>query len=389
MILLTIIFMDLLAGMEFDLFVPSFSELQHFFNLSPSWVEALLSINFVGYCISLFFVGKLGDNYGPKSIIVVGLIIFIIGSIFCLWPETYPFLLFGRFLQGLGIAAPAILSFVIIANYYPLKKQQFFMAMLNGAMNISVAVAPVIGSYLTLYFHWQGNFLLLLLLGLITLTMTLLFIPSTNKHFAKEKSERGYLNLLRSKPLLLLMTNLVLTFIPYWIFVGMSPLLYLKNFGVQLSTFGYYQGALALTFAVGSMLYGLILRTTDYTQKKMLKISIHIFILSLISMLFITLSQTANPLWITLGFIPFIIGQVIPTTLLYPLCLNFTPQAKGKISSLIQAARLIGTAVCLQIAGYFYSGSFSNIGLMISFFIISVILTLWMVIKNHELMKTS
>jgi len=57
MVLMTIIFMDLLTGMEFDLFVPSFPELQTQFNLSPSWVEALLSVNFAGYCLSLFFVG--------------------------------------------------------------------------------------------------------------------------------------------------------------------------------------------------------------------------------------------------------------------------------------------------------------------------------------------
>jgi DHA1 family bicyclomycin/chloramphenicol resistance-like MFS transporter len=90
-------------------------------------------------------------------------------------------MLLGRFLQGVSIAAPAILSFLIIANSYTLKKQQVIMAMLNGAMNISVAAAPVIGSYLTLYFHWQGNFLTLLVLGLVTLAMTLLFIPTLNQ----------------------------------------------------------------------------------------------------------------------------------------------------------------------------------------------------------------
>ncbi len=46
-ILLTVILMDLLTGMEFDLFVPSFPQLQSQFNLTPFWVEALLSINFM------------------------------------------------------------------------------------------------------------------------------------------------------------------------------------------------------------------------------------------------------------------------------------------------------------------------------------------------------
>lgn len=63
MILITVILMDILGGAEIDLFVPSFPELQAQFNLSPVWVEALLSINLAGYCLSLFFVGGLADRY--------------------------------------------------------------------------------------------------------------------------------------------------------------------------------------------------------------------------------------------------------------------------------------------------------------------------------------
>ncbi len=69
MMLMTVILMDLLAGMEFDLFVPSFPELQTQFHLSPFLVETLLSINFIGFCLSLFFVGSLADHYGRKPII--------------------------------------------------------------------------------------------------------------------------------------------------------------------------------------------------------------------------------------------------------------------------------------------------------------------------------
>lgn len=193
MVLVTIIFMDLLTGMEFDLFVPSFPELQNYFNLSPSWVEAMLSVNFLGYCFSLFFVGSLADHYGRKPIILLGLTTFVIGSIFCLCTGSYVFILVGRLLQGIGIAAPAILSFLIIADTYPLKEQQFLMAMLNGSLNVAAGVAPVIGSYLTLYFHWQGNFTALLILGLITLMMTMRFVPIYELPTHKDTlSLRGY-----------------------------------------------------------------------------------------------------------------------------------------------------------------------------------------------------
>ncbi|MBS0359086.1 MAG: MFS transporter [Proteobacteria bacterium] len=387
MLLITVILMDLLTGMEFDLFVPSFPELQSHFNLSPSLVEALLSVNFVGYALSLFFVGALADHYGRKPIILLGLSIFTMGSILCLLGK-YELLLIGRFLQGIGIAAPSILSFLIIADSYPIKKQQYLMAMLNGVMNTAVAIAPVVGSYLTLYFHWQGNFVTLLLLGLISLVMTMVFIPTyTLPERAETVSFREYISLFQSKPLTLLVAHIVVMVSPYWIFVGMSPLLYMESLGVSLSHFGYYQGVLALIFAAGSVLFGLIINR--FEQKKMLYFSNQIFIVSLICIGLASFFDNFSPLLITLVFIPFIIAQVVPSTILYPLCVSLMPQAKAKVSAVLHGTRLVFTALSLQVAGYFYRGSFRNIGIIISICILVVIVTLFFIIKNREIMKPS
>lgn len=381
MILMTVILMDILTGMEFDLFVPSFPELRNQFNLSPFWVESLLSINFIGYCLGLFFVGGLADHYGRKPIISSGLMIFVLGSALCLSPLTWHFLLIGRFLQGIGIAAPAILSFLIIADSYPLKKQQSLLAMLNGAMNLSVASAPVIGSYITLYFHWQGNFTVLLLLGIITFVMTAVFIPTYRLPEHKETvSLRGYIPLFQSKPLMLLSINIIFIFVPYWIFVGMSPLLYMEDLGVSLSHFGYYQGSLAFIFALGSLLFGLVMHR--YNQKNLLHVSNQIFIISFILIGLVTFLNSSNPLFITLAFLSFVIGQIIPGAILYPLCLHFMPEAKGRISAIIQGARLIFAALSLQIAGYFYQETFQSIGIILMGFILLAIITLFLVIRK-------
>src|SRR3990167_2513463 len=193
------IFIDLLTGMEFDLFVPSFPQLQSHFHLSASWVEALLSVNFIGYCISVLIVGNLSDRYGRKPIILLGLIVFVIGSLVCLVENDFTLLLLGRLLQGIGIAAPAILSFLIIADHYPLQKQQFLMAMLNGSMNIAVGISPVIGSYIALYFHWRGNFTVLLSLGILACILTLFFVPQYSLPDKKQnQTSTGYITLFQS-----------------------------------------------------------------------------------------------------------------------------------------------------------------------------------------------
>lgn len=386
MILTAVILMDLLTGMEFDLFVPSFPALQSHFDLTPFLVEASLSSNFIGFCLSLFFVGGLADHYGRKPIILLGLLIFIAGSLLCLGSFSYSLFLVGRFLQGIGIASPAVLSFLIIADAYPFKKQLVLMSMLNGVMNASVAAAPVLGSYITLYFHWEGNFMTLLLLAGVIFIMTIFFIPH---HSLQENKEpiglSGYIPLFKSKPLMLLIAYFVFLFVPYWIFVGTSPILYMEDLGVDLSHFGYYQGALAAVFALGSILFSFII--TRYDHKKMLKISTQISILGLICVCVVSFLDIPNPLLITLSFIPFIIGQIIPSNLLYPLCVNFVPKAKGRITAIIDGARLIFSVLSLQVAAYFYAGSFRRIGIIIGLFIFLGIITLFFVVRNRQLMK--
>ena len=155
---------DFLTGMEFDLFVPSFPELKDYFHLSPFLLELSLSVNFIGYCMSLFISGELADRYGRKSIILLGLLTFIVGSVFCLSTNSYFIFLIGRFLQGLGIAAPSILSFLVIADLYPVKKQQLYInlmpeakARLTALMQGGRLIFASIGLQIAAYFY-DGSF---------------------------------------------------------------------------------------------------------------------------------------------------------------------------------------------------------------------------------------
>ena len=77
----------------------------------------------------------------------------------------------------------------------------------------------------------------------------------------------------------------------------------------------------------------------------MLYLSNKIYIASLISIVSVIFINSHNALLITLAFLPFIISQIIPSNMLLPLCLNFLPEAKGKVSAVFQGSRLIFSAL--------------------------------------------
>lgn len=216
--------------------------------------------------------------------------------------------------------------------------------------------------------------------------MTMMFIPVQSQSSTQEDATIfDYLPLFKSKSLRLLMAHIIFMIIPYWIFVGMSPLLYMKALGVSLAHFGYYQGVLALLFALGSIIFGFIIHRFD--RRKTLYLTNQIFILSLLSMTWVTWVNSTNPLLITIAFIPFVIGQIIPSTILYPICLNFVPKAKGRISAVLGGSRLILCALSLQLAGFIYQGSFQSIGIIILPFILLSVITLFQVTNNEEIIK--
>ncbi len=372
-LILCAIVMDLLVGMEFDLFVPSFPVLQQTFHLSASQVEALLSVNFLGYCVGIPFVGTLSDRKGRKRLILWGLGLFTLGSLLCLLGRNYGMLLGGRFLQGLGISAPGILSFLIIADKFPLKKQQTLMGLLNASMNLACGLAPVLGSALTLYFGWKGNFTSLLALGILSLIMVCCALKEEPRSSTPSSPVwKDYQKMFSSKPLRLLIFYITASFIPYWIFVGMSPLLYMKELGVSLHHFGYYQGILAFSFAVGSLLFGLI--THRVSHRKFLVYSNILVGLSLILLLTLAIFKIQSAPWLTFGLLLSVIGGVVPSSILYTLSFNIIPGIKGSVSGFIQGSRLILSALSLQIAAWAYDGTFFSTGLIISgFMLISVV----------------
>ncbi|HVY53321.1 MAG TPA: MFS transporter, partial [Gammaproteobacteria bacterium] len=162
------------------------------------------------------------------------------------------------------------------------------------------------------------------------------------------------------------------------------PLLYIKDLGVSLAHYGFYQGILAFVFALGSILFGFMIKN-GYDHKKMIYYSISIFSISLICIIITTIINSHSALLITLSFLIFIIGQIIPSNTLYPYSISFMPEAKAKTSAFIQAGKLILSALGLQLAGYFYRGSFQSLGMIIIVFIVAGLITLFLILNNKEI----
>lgn len=379
----SVLLICILSGVEVDLFIPSFPELLEEFNLSPFLVQFTLSINFIAYCFCALFSGTLGDKYNRRHVIIISLWIFVIGSILCVTAINYPMLVIGRFLHGVGMGGPVVLAYAVIADSYPVEKQIGMLGMLNGASAIAMAFAPTLGSYVNLYFHWRGNFVILLILALISLIACYFSIPHSKGDRGISLSPRAYVPLLQSPQLLAFMLTISFLVVPYWVFIGMSPIFYMEALGVPLKNFGFYQGAIAGVFAVVSLASPKILNM--FGEKKCLMFGAALCLLSNVLMFFLTILASRNPLSITLAMLILAAGVLFPINILYPHALQIIPNAKGRATAILMASRLIFSAICLQVVSYLYTGEFLYIGAVILLFLTLGLFTLGLLFQKKWL----
>ncbi len=151
-----------------DLYLPAIPQLVENLGASISQGQLTLSIFLLGFATGQLFYGSISDTYGRKPVLYLGLAIFVIATLGCASAQDIDTLIAARFIQGLGGASGPVLARAIISDSYERRDAARVMAAIAGAMALVPAIAPVFGSWLLYFFNWRSHFILLLVLGLIT-----------------------------------------------------------------------------------------------------------------------------------------------------------------------------------------------------------------------------
>ncbi|MCC8416960.1 MAG: MFS transporter [Rickettsia endosymbiont of Bryobia graminum] len=190
---------------------------------------------------------------------------------------------------------------------------------------MGLAFAPLIGSYINLFFGWRGNFVALLILGIICFLIGIKYLPQSKKNHSVTLSMKEYLVIFKSKKAFYYIITIMFMIQAYWVFIAISPILYMKDLGVSLEKFGLYQGTMAAAFSIVNFGSGYLLN--KFGQKKCFYFSIFILIIFVFATIVLIFVETKNPLLITLVTVLAAIGMMIPCNILWPLSLEAVPHS--------------------------------------------------------------
>lgn len=166
---ITLIGLVAMMAVSTDLYLPAIPQLIESLGANASRGQLTLSVFLMGFAIGQLLYGNISDRYGRKPVLYAGLAIYLAGTLGCIFAVDIDTLIGARFVQGLGGACGPVLARAMVADSYNRLDAAKIMASIAGIMALVPAIAPVFGSWLLYLFEWRAHFVLLLILGLLTL----------------------------------------------------------------------------------------------------------------------------------------------------------------------------------------------------------------------------
>ncbi|AUG42765.1 MFS transporter [Pseudomonas chlororaphis] len=128
-----------------------------------AWV---ISGYMVAMTVAVPIYGKLGDLYGRRKLMLFGMGLFTLASLFCGMAQNMEQLVLARIFQGIGAGGMISVSQAIIGDIVPPRERGRYQGYFSSMYAAASVAGPVLGGYMTEYLSWRWVFLINLPLGL-------------------------------------------------------------------------------------------------------------------------------------------------------------------------------------------------------------------------------
>lgn len=139
----------------------------------------------LGATVVMPLYGKLGDLIGRKTLFLVALGIFVVGSVVGGAATSMELLIAGRAIQGVGGGGLMILSTAIIADIVPARDRGKYGGFIGAVFAFSAVVGPLLGGFFTDHLSWRWAFWINLPLGVAAIIVAAVFIKLPRRTHAR------------------------------------------------------------------------------------------------------------------------------------------------------------------------------------------------------------
>ncbi len=141
------------------------------FNIPIDLLTWIVTGYMLPYAVLMPLFGQLGDIFGRRRIFIIGLSIFISGSVVASFANGFPVLLLARVIQAIGASSILPNGMALVTNVFPAKQRGKVLGIWGAVAAFGAVIGPTVGGYLVQYASWRAIFYFNIPFGLICLAL--------------------------------------------------------------------------------------------------------------------------------------------------------------------------------------------------------------------------
>lgn len=343
-----------------DMYLPALPAIAADLSASTAATQMTLMVFFISFGVAQLIYGPLSDMWGRKPPLYFGLALFGLAGIGCGLAPSIGWLIFFRFVQGVGAAAVAVIPRAVIRDLHTGPEATRLMALVMLVFSVSPILAPLFGSAIIVPFGWRAVFVAVTIVSAVALVMLWRLLPETRPPAERIGGNLG--NVLRAYGRLLVDAKFQgLTFIgglgmaSFFAFLASSSFVYIGHFGLTPTQYSLGFSVNAVGFIGASQFAGKL--GERFGMGRMVTAAVSVYLVMSLLLFGLTVAGIDN-LWVLMAGLFFAfasLGLVIPSTMV--LSLEDHGPIAGMASALGGTLQFVAGAVTITIASVFFDGT--------------------------------
>jgi DHA1 family bicyclomycin/chloramphenicol resistance-like MFS transporter len=260
-----------LGPFSIDMYLPGFSGIAKDLHTTVAKVSMSLSSYFVGISAGQLLYGPLLDRFGRKKPLFIGLLIYILASLGCVYVANIDSFIFLRFIQAIGSCAATVASVAMVRDLFPVKDIPKVFSLLMLVLGLSPMLAPTIGGYVTEDYGWHTVFFILMCMGIAILTAAQIGLPNTYKpdttiSLKPKPIISNFLKVLKEPQFFTYAFTGSIAFSGLFSYVAASPIIFMDIYHVDAKTYGWIFAFMSVSFIGSSQLNSVLLKRFSSEQ---------------------------------------------------------------------------------------------------------------------------